>query len=522
MDENRELYRKRVKYATKNMAFGSLLVVVTTIYPLIIRTVLIKYWGLEYAGLNSLFSAILNAISISELGIGEALIYSLYKPMAENDVQKANALLKLYRKVYFIIGCGVFVIGILLIPFLPHLISGTYPSDINIYIIYFVYIINAVSGYWIFNYCNAIFLTNQATYRIDGGAAVNLVVIYTLQICVIIFTHNYYIYISLLPIGSITARLFTYWQKRKYFSSYVPAGKIEKSELPGFGKRIVGAAIRKIRTSVRGSIDSVVISAFEGLVNLAKYQNYMLILTVPQIIIGVINKAILQSLGNSISMENKESNHAVIKLYTFLTQWVGTWFATMLGVLYHPFIVLWIGAENTYPYMIEILFAIYFYLVCMTQITDLIRNSTGIWWEGKWIPILESLVNLILDIFLVQKWGIAGVILATIISIIGINIPCETWCVYKFYLEKKPIKELGQYILNFFECMVIILCSLKICQFYEATSIKDLFIRTTISIMVPNILFFIFHIKSKEMWEIINLAKGVLKNLYVGIKKGER
>lgn len=514
MNENKQRIVQdsvRVEYAAKNFVLGSVFIAVTTIFPFVIRTVLIRSWGLEYAGITSLFSSILNAINISELGIGEALTYALYKPMAQKKEKEINALLNVYRRIYNIIGLGILMIGIALMPFLPHLISGSYPSDINIYVIYLMFLLHSVSGYLIFNYCDAVLLTNQASYIKDGWLSLLYLAIYALQVASLLYTDNYYLYMSLLPIGSVLAKIIIYWQKKKRFGNYYPSGKVNKNFWRGFGKRIFGASIRKLRTAFRGSVDSIVISAFLGLAPLAKYNNYILILSVPQMLIEVFRKAILQSLGNSVSIESKASNLAVVKLYSFLTQWLGICFASILGTLFHPFISIWIGETNTYSHNIEVAFSVYFYTLCMTKITDLIRNSTGLWWEGKWIPVLETMVNLGINVLFIQKLGVVGVLYATVISIVFVNIPCETWCVYHYYFHLKPWRVLLQYVINFFECIIIVTVTQKLSLLYEANVLVTIMVRGIISIVVPNILFFILHLKSKEMWEIIGMMKRVVR-----------
>lgn len=517
-DNNTSKDSIRVKYATDNFLFGSIFIAVTTIFPFVIRTILIRKWGLEYAGISSLFSAILNAINISELGLGEALLFALYKPMACKNVKEVNAILSVYRKIYYIIGFGILIIGLLLIPFLPHLITGSYPNEINIIVVFLLFLLNSVSGYLIFNYCDAIFLSNQASYIKDKWFALLYIIIYSLQIISILWTHNYYLYISFLPLGSIVGRVITFVLKKRRYGEYFPSGKVQKEFWIEFRKRIVGASIRKLRTAFRGSCDSVIISSFLGLVQLAKYQNYVLILSVPEMIMEIFRKAILQSLGNSISLETNESNLAVVRLYSFLTQWLGIWFAAMLGSLFHPFISIWIGEENTYSFYIEIIFSIYFYTICLTKITDLIRNSTGLWWEGKWIPVLECGVNLFLNILFVNIFGMLGILYATIISILIINIPWETWCVYRFYFNQEAMNILLQYGINFCECIIIVIITQKVGMLFQTGPINILFIRGINSIFLPNFLFFLFHLRSKEMWEILSLIARIIKNRLFSLK----
>lgn len=148
---------ERTKNATRNIIWGIIEKVVTILMPFICRTVFIKVLGSEYLGLNSLFSSILQVLSISELGIGTAIVFSMYKPIAEDDENALCALLNVYKKVYQIIGTVILLVGLAILPILPKLINGTYPSEVNIYVLYLIYLFNTVIGYYLFAYKQALF-----------------------------------------------------------------------------------------------------------------------------------------------------------------------------------------------------------------------------------------------------------------------------------------------------------------------------------------------------------------------------
>ena len=117
---------------------GLLLQCFNLFVPFLIRTIFIRYIGLEYAGLNSLFSSIIQVLNLAELGVGSALVFSMYKPVANDDYDKLCALIKLYRTYYRIIGLIVLTIGISITPFLPYLIKDGIPENLNLYILYFL------------------------------------------------------------------------------------------------------------------------------------------------------------------------------------------------------------------------------------------------------------------------------------------------------------------------------------------------------------------------------------------------
>lgn len=143
---------EKTKNARRNILFGILNKVITMFLPFVVRSVIIYALSAEYLGLNSLFSSILQVLNLTELGFSSAMVYSMYKPIAENDDETICALLNFYRKIYFIIGCIVLSLGLLLLPFLDKLINGDVPDNINIYILYLCYLVNTVLSYMMFAY----------------------------------------------------------------------------------------------------------------------------------------------------------------------------------------------------------------------------------------------------------------------------------------------------------------------------------------------------------------------------------
>ena len=145
---------ERTKNATRKIIFGVILKAYQIIVPFLMRTAMIYLRGVQYLGLNSLFTSILQVLNLAELGVGSAMIYSMYKPIAEDDNTTICALMKLYRTYYRVIGLVIAVIGCILTPFIPKLISGDIPQGLNIYILYLLNLGATVLSYWLYAYKN--------------------------------------------------------------------------------------------------------------------------------------------------------------------------------------------------------------------------------------------------------------------------------------------------------------------------------------------------------------------------------
>lgn len=505
---------KRVKKTTENLIWTNIFLLISTIMPFVIRTLIIRFWGMDYLGLNSLFSSILQVLNISELGIGSALVISMYQPMAVHDVEQVRRLLALYRRLYLILGIGILVVGCVLIPFLGFFISGEYPADINIYFVYAIYLMQSVVGYLFLAYTQALFQADQSISISYRNASFAWLLAYGLQILLICCCRSYYSYVAILPFGTLLVNVLNYASMKKHYREYIPAKfrpvDYDKAFRTDFRKRVMAMALSKVCTVLRNSIDSVILSAVFGLVMVAKYHNYVYVMTVPAMIVGGLITSVLPSLGNGVALESPENNLGVVKLTSFIVHWISTVFAAFLLCFYSPFMHVWAGQNSSLSRLTEILFVVYFYVQTISQITGLVRNSTGIWWEGRWVPIAESAVNIVLSVAGAVCWGVEGVVFATVVSIVFVNIPFENYYVYRYYFKKTPWRALGQYIKNIFIAILTVSVTYYLKSMYNASYIKSFIVWGLICVVVPNAMLFIIQGRSNEFKDVIGIIRQMI------------
>lgn len=200
---------ERKKNAVRGTFFGIIYRVVQIFFPFIIRTIFIHTLGVEYLGLNSLFSAILHVLNLAELGVSSALVFSMYRPIVDDNTEKMCQLLNLYRLYYRIIGLTVLLIGLFLVPFLPNLINGSLPPDINLYILYAMNLAATVLSYWLFAYRNSLFIAHQRNDIVSIISTAVNVCMYLLQAISLLTFRNYYLYLSLTIAGQIAINIIT-------------------------------------------------------------------------------------------------------------------------------------------------------------------------------------------------------------------------------------------------------------------------------------------------------------------------
>ena len=230
----------RTKNAARNIAWGLICNCITIILPFITKTTIIYVMGIEYDGLNGVFSSILSVLSFAELGLGIALVYSMYKPLSNGDVVRIRALQNFYKKSYRIIGTVILGIGLCILPFLKRLIHSGIPETLNIYYLYLIYLANNVLSYWIYAEKNSLLLACQ---RVDINSRITLAVKLLLnmaQIVIILFSQNYYGYVLAIPVFTVVNNVFTAYAVKKIYPEYYCAGKLDSSELYEIKKNVGG------------------------------------------------------------------------------------------------------------------------------------------------------------------------------------------------------------------------------------------------------------------------------------------
>lgn len=490
---------ERSKNAKRNIIFGMVNKVLLIILPFIARTIIIKILGSEYLGLNSLFSSILQVLNLSELGFSSAVVYSMYKPIAENDYRTICALLQFYRTVYRIIGSVVLIIGLILMPFLPHLISGTVPDEINIYYLYLLYLINTSLSYFLFAYKSSLLNAFQRNDIISNVQTLTQGVMYILQIAILFLTRNYYLFILMMPIFTLLYNLMNAQITKNLYPQYVCKGKVNHNILKDIRHQVAGLMVNKLCQTSRNSFDSIFISAFLGLTVTAMYGNYYYVLNAIIALLSVFNVGMLAGAGNSIVLDSREKNYADMKKINFIYMWLSGWCTICLACLYQPFMKLWVGENLMFSYPIVIMFCIYFYSLQMGVIRGLYSDAAGLWWENRFRAIIESIANLVLNFILVQLWGILGIIAATLISLLIVNFGFGSQIVFKYYFKNGKLLE--YFLLHAkYAIVTLLICSIS----YFTTSlipeegIMGFILKGLGCCILPNVLYFVFYCKTKE------------------------
>lgn len=497
--------------------YGMVLKIYQMFMPFVMRTVIIYYLGAEFLGLNSLFNSILQVLNLAELGVGSAMVFSMYKPIAENDKEKLCALLNLYRKYYRIIGTLILIIGIAIVPVLPKLISGSLPAEVDLYILYFLNLSATVLTYWLFAYKNSLL---QAYQRADVVSKVFIVTDtfkYILQIVSLIIFKDYYLYCIVLLVSQIMNNIMTAYAAKRRYPDLEPKGHLAKDEQKIINGKIKDLFTTKLATTLLSSGDTLVISAMLGLIMLAMYQNYYYLISAVLGCFTIIHTAITAGIGNSLIVDTMEKVKKTFNMLFFGIIWLLTFCVGCFLSLMQPFMEMWVGKELMLKDTIVILLVIYFCVYELTQFFSVYKEAAGIWHQDRFRPLICSIINIILNLIFVQKWGVYGVVFATIISSGCVSLPWVIHNVFKYILEENPVAYLQKFLkyvlLGILINTLIGIITAKI----HLPIIMDLGIKLIICISVINIVWIFFFRKTEEFIELKNMITRVLQ----GRKKHE-
>lgn len=443
----------RVQSAVKNIAFGQIGNLITQLLNFVLRTVFIAHLGDTLNGVNALYTSILSVLSMAELGIGTALNYSLYKPVAGKDYETIKSYMRFYKKAYRIIGIVIAVVGLLISPFLPWLVKqpeGVTLRDLTLY--YYIFLFNTVSSYFV-AYKYSLVNAEQKNYIQTNILTVTKMITVSLQIIVILVTGNFYIYLLTAAGVELIQKIFVsiYLDRRYPYLKDKEVRRLSKEETGEIASKTKALVFHKVGDVARLQTDSMIISGFINVTITGFVDNYNMVLNSIANVVNIFFNSVLSSFGNLIATESRERQYQLFKVYRFAACWIYGFTAVGFSLLLTPFIILWQGEGRTLAYTVVICILIDFYFKGERIVLSNFKTAAGVFEQDKYLALIQGVVNLIISIVLVQRIGLVGVYIGTIVSGLIANIT-KPVIIYKVILDR-PVKG---YFLDFIKYIVVI------------------------------------------------------------------
>ena len=431
----------RVQSAARNIIFGQVGNFMTQILNFVLRTIFIAHLGDTLNGVNGLYTSILSVLSMAELGIGTALNYALYRPVARGDIEKVKSYMQLYKRAYRMIGIIVALIGLLVSPFLRYLVKqpeGVSVRELTLY--YFIFLFNTVSTYFV-AYKYSLVNAEQKNYIQTNILTVTKMITVSLQIIVILTTGNYYIYLLTAAAVELLQKIFVsrYLDRRYPYLKESRVEKLSKEEIGEIVAKTRALVFHKVGDVARLQTDSMIISGFINVTLSGFVDNYNLVLNSIANVVNIVFNSVLSSFGNLFATESRQKQYQIFKVYRFAACWIYGFTAIGFSMLLTPLIELWLGEAKTLAFSVVMCILIDYYLKGDRIVLSNFKTAAGVFEQDKYLALIQGGVNLVISIVLVQKIGLMGVYIGTIVSGLIANVT-KPVIIYKVILQQ-PVKK---------------------------------------------------------------------------------
>lgn len=503
--------QSRVKNSAKNTFFAALNMLVQLMLKFAVRIVFVRFLSVEYLGLNTLFANILQVLSLAELGVGGAIVYSMYKPVADGDTEKIKSLIGIYKKFYWIIGGVITVVGLAIIPLLPYLMSGGTTLEVNLNLVYVIYLFNTSVGYF-FAHRRALIFANQRNDIETKVSSVCLIALNAVQLVILAITKNYLFYISVLPLFTIIDSVaITVISHRLYPDIRGKAQKLSECDKKDLIKNTAAMVGHRLGGVAVNSTDNIFISAFLGLTALGLYSNYAYIVMILTSVLLLIVTATKASIGNLIAAGNKQRAYEVFcDLSYFLFAFLIFCFSCYTA-LAQDFVSIFFGEELVLPFVTMLLIGINFYIMQSRAIIGAFRETTGLFWKDRYKPFFEVAINIGLDFALVIAIGLPGIVIATIVSNVVCNLTVEPYIVFKYYFGKSVKKYYLVYVLLAIAAAAVCAATFAVGYLIPADGVLMLIVKAVVCAAVSGVLILVCSLPFKQFRNWLNILKGFLR-----------
>ena len=443
----------RVKNSIYNFITSIGAQLITIVMRFISRSVFIHTLGESYLGIGGLFENILSMLSLAELGIGTAILYRLYTPLAEKNVPRIQAWMHFYKNAYRVIALVVGAIGLCLIPLLPILINDYQKFNslgISAVIIYCLFLFQSVSSYLFFSYRSAIVQADQKQYLLTIVSYVIITTTSILQITSLVILRNYIVYLVIAVAMTILENIIyaIISQKLYPYIGKKPQEKVSKKEIKETIKDCFSLFLYRVNSIVIKSTDTIILSIAKGLETIALYSNYLIFYSTINALISRVFGALVHSVGNLHTTKKVDHEYLIFKTTVFVAILLGATAGVGIFVVADEFINVWIGQQWIIPQPFSLLMGFELFTVTVCAALAKFRNALGLFQQAKYRPIFSAIVNVASSAVLVRYWGISGVISGTIIAYWTTFLVFDPAILYKYGFG-------GKYSLKNFYIMVL-------------------------------------------------------------------
>ena len=387
------------------------------LFSFIYRTVFLTVLSKEYLGISGVFTNVLQIFSLTELGLGQAIVFRLYEPFQKGDVRRSAALIKFFRTAYRMVFLAVLVLGAALAPFLRYLVKASeIPADVDLYLIYALFVADNACTY-LFSYKRCILNVNQEMYRDNAVTALTNILVSLARIVALLLTKRFEAVVVAgtlvtLAVNAVVCRRIT----RENEEVFACPDVLNKQDRQVLVRDSLAVFMHKIGGTVVTSTDNLILSAFVSLSAVDIYSNYSLLVGTLSVIVNKCFYTYEATIANCLGSWSREQIGGLFDKLSFANAWISAVFTVCLYALINPFITLWLGSSFVFSLPVVIVICTQFYIAATRNARTAFIDASGLFVKDRVRPLIEAVINLLVSIILVKRIGIAGVFVGTCVS----------------------------------------------------------------------------------------------------------
>lgn len=495
---------KNIKFALAGQMLGILI-------SLVSRKVFVMFLSAEYLGLNGLFSNILSMLALAELGVGAAIVYSLYKPIAEENFSEIKSIMRLYKTIYTTVGVFILVAGCALTPFLQFFIRDM-PDIPNIRLIYLIYVVNSATSYF-FTYKRSLIIANQKWHIVTTYHYGLFFILNVVQMVVLWLTSNFIFYLLLQAANTLLENILLSRKANRLYpflrETDVPPLPCEiKAEIK---RNVFAMVFHKVGGVIVFSTDNILISKLVGLTAVGIYSNYMMIRQALNTVTGLVFQSVSASFGNLNAQNSNKRTLEIFHIINFVGAWIFGFCLICLIVLINPFISLWLGNGYLFSTSIVLWFSLAFYVSGMRTACLTVREVMGLFWYDRYKPMFEVSINLIASVILGRKFGVAGILAGTVISTMTTCFWVEPLVLYRYGLHAPVRTFFVRYGIYTLITVLAGAVTIVLCKFTPPFGIMEFGAKLAVCAVVPNAIFTVCYFRTSEFKHLLSIAMDMIR-----------
>lgn len=480
------------------------------------RAIFVRILAVEYLGITGLFADVLTMLSLADLGLGTAMAYSFYKPLAEKNKEKIAGLIHFYKKIYYYIALIVAVIGIGIVPFLDLIVNTEKPIP-HLEIYYLVMLANTVVSY-LFIYKSSIIIADQKNHIISKYEmwinASKLVI----QSLVLFITHSYLLYISVIVITTLTNNLIISKLANKMYPYINQKANLHVSEKRELWNNIKSVVVFKFSLVLLSGTNNIMISILVGTVTVGLFANYNTITVSLSSIVYIFFSSITPSLGNLVVKEGPEKRYEIFKSMQMVSFWLGGVFVASTYILIQDFVSIWVGADYLLNEIELAVIALNFYLGIVLQPLWSFREATGMYMKTKYVMLITALLNIILSIIMGSYFGLAGILAANFIAKVSTYVWYEPNILFREFFNRKVMEYFISHAMNLVMTVGSILAIKLLFSGINESNFFTWVLEAVVCIVVINLFYFVRYYKTNEYQSIYAKIRNLQRSRNVGVK----